>query len=127
MSLYSEYIFKLKHNNLIVIISTSGGEKRIISIAKKIKKTIALAFKKEDIIIFKFNIGIIEVNLKENLEFKIPKLMMATKISSEYKESNPTIYKEELPEAVILKNQNKIFQYILKAIKNDFLLFIIKK
>ncbi len=45
---------------------------------------------------------------------------MATKISSEYKESNPTIYKEELPEAVILKNQNKIFQYILKAIKNDF-------
>ncbi len=52
---------------------------------------------------------------------------MATKISSEYKDSNPIIYKEELPEAVILKNQNKIFQYILKAIKNDFLLFIIKK
>ncbi len=40
---------------------------------------------------------------------------MATKISSEYKDSNPIIYKEELPEAVILKNQNKIFQYILKA------------
>ncbi len=38
MSLYSEYIFKLKHNNLIVIISTSGGEKRIISIAKKNQK-----------------------------------------------------------------------------------------
>lgn len=127
MSLYSEYIFKLKNNNLIVIICTSGDENQIISIAKKIKKTITLALKKEDIIIFKFNIGIIEVNLRENLELKIPKLMMATKISSEYKDSNPIIYKEELPEAVILKNQNKIFQYILKAIKNDFLLFIIKK
>lgn len=120
MSLYSEYIFKLKNNNLIVIICTSGDENQIISIAKKIKKTITLALKKEDIIIFEFNIGIIEVNLRENLELKIPKLMMATKISSEYKDSNPIIYKEELPEAVILKNQNKIFQYILKAIKNDF-------
>lgn len=127
MSLYSEYIFKLKNNNLIVIICTSGDENQIISIAQKIKKTITLALKKEDIIIFKFNIGIIEVNLRENLELKIPKLMMATKISSEYKDSNPIIYKEELPEAVILKNQNKIFQYILKAIKMIFLLFIIKK
>ncbi len=53
--------------------------------------------------------------------------MMATKISSEYKDSNPIIYKEELPEAVILKNQNKIFQYILKAIKNDFFYSLLSK
>ncbi len=47
MSLYSEYIFKLKNNNLIVIICTSGDENQIISIAQKIKKTITLALKKK--------------------------------------------------------------------------------
>ncbi len=40
--------------------------------------------------------------------------MMATKISSEYKDSNPIIYKEELPEAVILKIKTKSFNIYLK-------------
>ncbi len=74
---------------------------------QKNQKNNYVGIKKEDIIIFKFNIGIIEVNLRENLELKIPKLMMATKISSEYKDSNPIIYKEELPEAVIFKKSKQ--------------------
>ncbi|AJW73173.1 EAL domain-containing protein [Borrelia hermsii] len=120
MSFYSEYIFRLKDNNLIVIISTSGGEQRIISIAEEIKKTISRELSKEGIIIFKLNIGIIEVNLKEDIETKISKLKIATKISDEYKDSTPILYKDELPETILIKNQNKIFEYIVKAIKNDF-------
>ncbi|AFI31150.1 EAL domain-containing protein [Borrelia crocidurae] len=120
MSFYSEYIFRLKDNNLIVIISTSGGEQRVISIAEEIKKTISRELKKEGLIILKFNIGIIEVNLKEDIETKISKLKIATKISDEYKDSMPILYKDELPETIIIKNQNKIFEYIIKAIKNDF-------
>ncbi|WP_024653907.1 EAL domain-containing protein [Borrelia persica] len=120
MSFYSEYIFKLKDNNLIVIISTSGGEKRVISIAEEMKKTIYSKLKKEGFIIRKFNIGIIEVNLKENIETKISKLKIATKISDEYRDSMPILYKDELPETILIKNQNKIFEYIIKAIKNDF-------
>ncbi|UPA17856.1 EAL domain-containing protein [Borrelia puertoricensis] len=120
MSFYSEYIFRLKDNNLIVIISTSGGEQRLISIAEEIKKTISRELKKEGLIIFKFNIGIIEVNLKEDIETKISKLKIATKISDEYKDSMPILYKDELPETILIKKQNKIFEYIVKAIKNDF-------
>ncbi|AHH08331.1 Putative EAL domain-containing protein [Borrelia anserina BA2] len=120
MSFYSEYIFRLKDNNLIVIISTSGGEQRLISIAEDIKKTISRELKKEGFIIFKFNIGIIEVNLKEDIEKKLAKLKIATKISDEYKDSMPILYKDELPETILIKNQNKIFEYIVKAIKNDF-------
>ncbi|AHH09571.1 Putative EAL domain-containing protein [Borrelia parkeri SLO] len=120
MSFYSEYIFRLKDNNLIVIISTSGGEQRLISIAEEIKKTISRELKKEGLIIFKFNIGIIEVNLKEDIETKISKLKIATKISDEYKDSTPILYKDELPETILIKKQNKIFEYIVKAIKNDF-------
>ncbi|BCR20970.1 EAL domain-containing protein [Borrelia miyamotoi] len=120
MSLYSEYIFKLKDNNLIVIISTNGGEQRIISIAEEIKKTISTELRKEGFIISKFNIGIIEVNFKEDIETKISKLKIATKISDEYKDSMPILYKDELPETILIKNQNKIFEYIVKAIKNDF-------
>ncbi|BDU62958.1 EAL domain-containing protein [Candidatus Borrelia fainii] len=120
MSFYSEYIFRLKDNNLIVIISTRGGEQRLISIAEEIKKTISRELKKEGLIIFKFNIGIIEVNLKEDIETKISKLKIATKISDEYKDSTPILYKDELPETILIKKQNKIFEYIIKAIKNDF-------
>ncbi|AAX17696.1 EAL domain-containing protein [Borrelia turicatae] len=120
MSFYSEYIFRLKDNNLIVIISTRGGEQRLISIAEEIKKTISRELKKEGLIIFKFNIGIIEVNLKEDIETKISKLKIATKISDEYKDSTPILYKDELPETILIKKQNKIFEYIVKAIKNDF-------
>ncbi|AHH10535.1 EAL domain-containing protein [Borrelia coriaceae] len=120
MSFYSEYIFRLKDNNLIVIISTSGGEQRLISIAEEIKQTISRELKKEGFIILKFNIGIIEVNSKEDIGTKISKLKIATKISDEYKDSTPILYKDELPETILIKNQNKIFEYIVKAIKNDF-------
>ncbi len=43
--------------------------------------------------------------------------MMATKISSEYKESNPTIYKEELPEAVIFKKSKQNFSIYTQSNK----------
>ncbi|AWG42746.1 EAL domain-containing protein [Candidatus Borreliella tachyglossi] len=120
MSFYSEYIFRMKDNNLIVIISTSVGERRLISLAEEIKQTISRELKKEGFIVFKFNIGIVEVNLQEDIETKISKLKIATKISDEYKDSMPILYKDNLPEAILIKNQNKIFEYILKAIKNDF-------
>ncbi|QMU99148.1 EAL domain-containing protein [Borrelia sp. A-FGy1] len=120
MSFYSEYIFRIKDNNLIVIISTNGGEKRLIAIAEEIKKTISNELKKQGLIIFKFNIGVIEANLQEDIEVTISKLKIATKISSEYKDSLPILYKDELPETILIKNQNKIFEYIVKAIKNDF-------
>ncbi|UGQ16049.1 EAL domain-containing protein [Borrelia sp. RT5S] len=120
MSFYSEYIFQVKDNNLIVIVSTSGGERRLIAIAEEIKKTISYELKKQGFIIFKFNIGIIEANLQEDIKTTIAKLKIATKISSEYKDSLPILYKDELPETMLIKTQNKIFEYIVKAIKNDF-------
>ncbi|UGQ17161.1 EAL domain-containing protein [Borrelia sp. RT1S] len=120
MSFYSEYIFQVKDNNLIVIVSTSGGERRLIAIAEEIKKTISYELKKQGFIIFKFNIGIIEANLQEDIKTTIAKLKIATKISSEYKDSLPILYKDELPETMLIKAQNKIFEYIVKAIKNDF-------
>ncbi|UER67543.1 EAL domain-containing protein [Borrelia sp. BU AG58] len=120
MSFYSEYIFRVKDNNLIVIVSTNGGERRLIAIAEEIKKTISNELRKQGFIIFKFNIGVIEANLQEDIETTISKLKIATKISSEYKDSLPILYKDELPETILIKNQNKIFEYIVKAIKNDF-------
>ena len=120
MSFYSEYIFRVKDNNLIVIISTNGGGRRIIAIAEEIKKTISNELKKQGFILFKFNIGVIEANLQEDIEIIISKLKIATKISSEYKDSLPILYKDDLPEIILIKNQNKIFEYIVKAIKNDF-------
>ncbi|WKC57922.1 EAL domain-containing protein [Borrelia sp. P9F1] len=120
MSFYSEYIFQVKDNNLIVIVSTSGGERRIIAIAEEIKKTISNELKKQGFILFKFNMGIIKTNLQEDIKTTISKLKIATKISAEYKDSIPILYKDDLPETILIKNQNKIFEYIVKAIKNDF-------